>query len=430
MGGFGDDGYTGRSQEEIESSYWSSVDEEYGEELEPYEGSFARALFAGFALAVAQNQEEDLERLYNSIFVQDATGEELTKLTAGYGVNRREPIPSTGVVEWTRIDTEGTQIIPKGVSITTELPNPIEFQTTETGEFADGSATVQTNVEAVEGGTEGNVGANRITRMPSPPANVTAVTNPNPTGDPDYTLTNGTQQRQGLDRESDTELRKRFFAATSLGGSATVRAVKEKIYRLGGSPSLTIYTNRETTDNANGNGLPKLSSEIVLYAPNVTDDDIAQAIHDIVAVTARLTSGHNGISKTASISSDVLAQDRPIEWSQANTTALEIDITLVTEDGYAGDDTVKDELVDYIGGTDTEADRIPGLDVGEDVVIDELERRVTNIDGVLGISNLIVDSDGDGADNTTTRSDGLDAYEAGREEVVTLDALSDIVVTT
>ncbi len=544
MGGFTDDGYEARTVEELFQIYVNTVDAEYGDTLEEYPGSFNRALFRGFSRAVAKNQEEDLENLYSSIFVELADGEELTDLARQYGVDRQPAVAATGVVEWSRNDTTTETVVQENVPVETEAPESIRFKTTETSTFlgpeslvddtdyttsstsfvtetsftidvdfrdsldveadydttnssytayieiADatnnttivsdsttststvtvgpttydtsslsgditiefrirignssgtaellrsavdvpGQYATRSNIIAQEAGNNGNVGADRITEMPNPPAGVTAVTNPFPTGDPNYTLTDGsTQLVLGQNREDDESVKERVLEGGSIGGSATVRAVRDAIRALDGTPSLTIYVNRTTTDNANGNGLPKLSTELVIHSPSVTDQDVANAIHYITAVTARLTSGHNGTTKTYDIDEEVLNSTRTVEWSEPAEVTLEITVDAVTESGYPGDSVVKDSIARYIGGTLTDGSRIAGLDVSGDVIVDELERRVNSIDGVIGVASVTIDADGDGTDDTTTRADGLQAYETASNVVATVDASSDITVTT
>jgi len=89
---------------------------------------------------------------------------------------------------------------------------------------------------------------------------------------------------------------------------------------------------------------------------------------------------------------------------------------------------VEAELAEYIGGTLPDGSPAAGLDVGEDVVVDELERRVNGLGGVVGVASVKIDRDGDGTDETVTRSDGLQALEVADDEVVTVDATTDVTV--
>jgi hypothetical protein len=429
MGGFGPDGYTAREIAELFDNYLNAIDTEYGDELEPYEGAFARALFRAFARAVHQNQEQDLEQLYDSMFVELASGDELTMLARQYGVRRQPAVAASGVVEWSRDTTGSELVVPSGTVVSTEAPDPIEFETTEAATFGASESTAQANIQARTPGTIGNVGADRIVVMPSPPAGVSGSTNPHPTGDPAYTLTDGsTQQTLGQDREDDASLRDRVLEGSSIGGSATVRAVRDRIRSLDGTPSLTIYTNRTLSDNANGNGLPKLSSELVIWSPSATDAQVGQAIHDIVSVTERLVSGYNGTSTTYNIDSETLNQTRTVEWSEPAETQLTITLDVVEGDSYVGDEPVRATVAEYIGGTLPDGSAVAGLAVGEDVVVDELERRVNSLQGVVGTATVTIDATGDGNDDTTTRGDGLAVYDVGNDEVATVDAVNDITV--
>jgi len=428
MGGFTSSGYEARDEAELFGAYLDAVEAEYGEELEPYDGSFARALFRGFARAVAKNQEADLEELYDSMFVVSAGDEELTRLAEQYGIRRQDAVKATGVVEWTRSTTGSELVVPAGTEVQTEAPDAVAFETTEAATFGTSDTSVKANIRALEPGTTGNVGADRVVVMPSPPAGVSGVTNPQPTGDSDFNLTNGQQQTLGQDREPDASVRDRVLEESSIGGAATVRAVRDAIRALDGSPSLTIFTNRTLTADANGNGLPELSAELVIYAPSVTDQEVARAIHGSVSVGERLVSGINGTSNTYDIQSDTLAQTRTVEWSSPTEVALEITLDVVKDDGYVGDEDVEAELAEYIGGTLPDGSPAAGLDVGEDVVVDELERRVNGLGGVVGVASVKIDRDGDGTDETVTRSDGLQALEVADDEVVTVDATTDVTV--
>lgn len=532
MGGFGPDGYNARTVEELFSAYLDSIDAEYGDELEPYEGSFNRALFRAFARAVSENQEQDLEQLYDSMFVTRATGRELTDLAKQYGIRRQPAVPATGVIEWSRSPADSEQVIQSGVEVETE--NGIGFETiesvtllgseldtdtntyttsntsfttkvtytfdaafrdtvslgadisgdaylrirddtnsvtiantststsaTETVDYdisglsepvtihydirtddaantaeltraetdVPGQYGIYQDVRALEPGVSGNVGAGRVTVMVNPPPNMRSVTNPTPIGDPELTLTDGETSRQlGQRREEDDELRERVLDGSSIGGAATVRAVRDAIRSLDGTPSLTIYTNRQTDPNFNGNGLPELSMELVIYAQSVTDKDVARAIYDSVAVTERLVSGINGTANSYDIDADVLEQTWTVEWSEPNITNLEITIDVVKGSGYIGDEAVLDAIGTYIGGTLPDGSPSAGLDVSQDLVVDEMELRINELKGVIGTADITVDATGDGSDDTTTRSDGLRAYEVAPDEVINVDTTEDVTI--
>jgi hypothetical protein len=265
--------------------------------------------------------------------------------------------------------------------------------------------------------------------MPSPPTNISSVTNPKPAGDPDFYLKDGTTpQTLGQRKETDEELRERHFESTTIGGSATVNAVKEQITSLEARPSIRIYTNRELTDNANGNGLPKLSTELVIHKRGASDEEIAEAIHSSISVGERLVNGINGTGNSYTVTDTALAQDRTLVWSEPSIIQLDITVDVVTEAGYQGDDAVKETIAEYIGGTAPDGGAVAGLDVNEDVIVDELERRVNGLEGVIGVASVTIDDNDDGSDDTVTRGDGLQAYEVGTNKVAKVDATQNITV--
>jgi hypothetical protein len=99
---------------------------------------------------------------------------------------------------------------------------------------------------------------------------------------------------------------------------------------------------------------------------------------------------------------------------------------IVTED-YAGDDVIRDTIVDYVGGFDTDNTRVTALGIGENVIKDKLEARITSVGGVRGITSLVIDATGDGNDDTTTDSDGLTVYDVGGTEVAITNGADDSI---
>lgn len=293
-----------------------------------------------------------------------------------------------------------------------------------------GEMGVQTNISAIEGGDEGNLGPDTLTVLPSPPSGVEAVTNPNPTGDPAYNLTGGVSQTLGLDRETDAELRERALSTETFGGAATVANIKKAITSLDGDATITLYTNRTTSQNGSGNGLDPLAMEPVILQRGISDKDIANALHDTVAPTSRLQSGVNGTSVTHTISDETLATNRTYEWSNPNEITTEIDFDLVVDDTYVGDAKVKQTIVNIVGGTDGSGAPVVGLDIGDDLIVDTLEGAVTGLQGVIGADVITIDTNADGTDDTTTGTNGLRRLNAAKNEVITTDVSAGLVTIT
>jgi len=90
---------------------------------------------------ITRDQQEALRAVYESGYLDTATGENLDKLVELIGLSRREAVPATGVERFgTGTPPTSTGIIPKGTEITTGGSTPISFETTTVGElqFIDG----------------------------------------------------------------------------------------------------------------------------------------------------------------------------------------------------------------------------------------------------------------------------------------------------
>jgi len=173
-------------------------------------GSRIRSLFEAVALAI-----EELwfyaDRVYRSLFVVTATGEDLDLRAQELGLQRYSAQKATGIVKFTGED--GTSI-PAGTTVSTDpsVDPVVEFITLEDAVISGGVAFVK--VEAKEAGLTGNVEAGKITYLPKPIEGVSSVTNPSPTSG-------------GLDEEDDESLRKRCVLRWySLSYGATENALR------------------------------------------------------------------------------------------------------------------------------------------------------------------------------------------------------------
>jgi len=287
-------------------------------------------------------------------------------------------------------------------------------------DFSTTSAT-SANIRAVQGGIIGNVGPNTIVNTPTPPAGVNEVTNPYPTGDPDFDDTDQVTFASGRVAESDEALRERAQDAVSQGGDATADAlVSALINDVSGVSSVTLYENKTDIDNTGSGGLPPHSFEAVVFGGE--NDDVAEAIFETKAVTARDYSGVNGTSVTETVVADSNQQQWDIEFSRPAKLDVDMTIDIVVDDTYVGDDEIRDQLTQVIGGTLSNQSEVVGLGVGEDVIVDQLKDTVVGDEnGVIALDNSV-----DGSPFTTTPAittvDGIDVIDVGANEVAQTDA--------
>jgi uncharacterized phage protein gp47/JayE len=289
------------------------------------------------------------------------------------------------------------------------------------------TSEVSANIRAIEGGVEGNVGANSIQQLVSPPSNVDRTTNLYPTGDPQYEDRDQNSFAVGTDEETDSELRNRASEAVTGGGDATHDAiVAELTNNVDNVSSVTVYENKTDIDNTGSGGLPPVSFEAVVYGG--TDEDVANALFDKKAITARDYGGANGTAVSVTVTADSNGQTREITFSRPTKLDVSMNLDVVIDDSYVGDDDIRDQITQYIGGALSNGSTTIGIGVGEDVRVDKIRDIVIGDDnGVLGFDKSV---DGTPIETTpaTTTVGGLDVIDVGENEVAQTDA-SDATIT-
>jgi hypothetical protein len=322
-------------------------------------------------------------------------------------------------------DPETTVATVEDTSNFTYLEGPIGFKSggaTDVKQFDYASMrSVSSNIRAVQSGPVGNVGTNAITSLPSNIAGVQSVNNDYPTGDTDYTDTGGVRFAFGEDAETDDELRERAREAVSAGGASTADALLgELVNNVENVRSVTIYENKTDTDNTGSGGLPPFSFEAVVYGGD--ELAIAEAIYDTKAVTSTDYSGVHGTSVTRTVVSDVNEQEWEIEFSRPFELAVDITADLLVDSTYVGDGVLKDNIVQYIGGTNTDGQDVIGIGVDENVRIDRLRDVIVKDEfGVVGLDYSV---NGDPLETTPSKTtvDGLEVIEVADTEVAETDA--------
>lgn len=286
-----------------------------------------------------------------------------------------------------------------------------------------GEYAVHADARAIEGGPSGNVASNTVTDMPVIPSGVAAVTNPWPMGDTEYLQTDLTQFSTGIPEESDEELRERVQQSRGAGGDATVPALLARLRQLPQAVSVSVYENKENTDNTGSGGLPPKSFEVVYYG-NDPDDAVASAIFDEKAFTARDYAGAHGTEVTHTVTAEN-GQTFTLRWSNPTEVSVSMDFSIVVNDEFIGESELRSRIAEYVGGLRPDGSEAIGLGEGEDVYVDQIEDIVVGPDdtGVIGISSQSY------TPSTTTDSNGLEIVQIGSGEtahVDTRDLLSDV----
>jgi hypothetical protein len=179
-------------------------------------GSVIRTLAESVGLEIARLYAQ-LEAVYQSGFIDTATGSSLSNVVALLGVERIPGGRATGEVEFQRVaGTRGAINIPAGTRVMT-ADGSIEYATVTSVTMADGQSVMRAVARDLEPNDPLPAGA--LTVLPVPIAGIATVTNPAPTA----IATQG---------ETDEDLRER--AKSFLHGSerATLGALRQAVARL------------------------------------------------------------------------------------------------------------------------------------------------------------------------------------------------------
>lgn len=140
--------YQQRPADAIRDAIEGELQNEFGEDIDLTESSVFTTLTTVLSTVLANNQEESLEDVYQSAFLDTATGVDLDRVVSIIGISRRPAIHATGVQQFYS-DGQVVQdyTIQNGTKVQTKGNAPIEFETTESvtlqlvDSFEDGNVT-------------------------------------------------------------------------------------------------------------------------------------------------------------------------------------------------------------------------------------------------------------------------------------------------
>lgn len=189
-------------------------------------GSPMRKIIDPFAEAIAEAYMD--EHLINYEYdVDSKVGGDLDDFVQLFGLSRIPAQRASGVVTFVRRNDNTAQttanVVPVGTQVAA-LTNPVGYAQTITGATMDpGQLTVDVPVQAISGGTAGNIAAGLITQLVTSGGTITNVLNQAPLSG-------------GVSQESDDQLRTRFkstvfrsLAGTQAMYSATAMEVPQDV---------------------------------------------------------------------------------------------------------------------------------------------------------------------------------------------------------
>ena len=361
---------------------------------------------------------DTLESLYYSAYFDSAQGEQLDHLLSFMGFRRLPRRDATGEVTFYAASENGNTsdvTIPAGTRVVSpgdETSPQIIFQTSEPATLPAGQQRVErvpikaldpmrTNLDLGENqvGSETNVPAFTIKEILDSHAGVSRVENPLPTGESgirDETTQETYSFVAGRDREIDSEFRRRYLNSLALGGQATKDAVEAAIRNAGDGSIVSACRVEETleiTENADGSFSGRQLEPIVVLSEDtpITRDAVSQAIYDTRAA---------GIESVGTVSGTAEQLDgQSYSTGLAFTPGTKVDAYVDAEivvDGTFPDDgigRIKSNIIDIIGGEDTNGNYVSGSDIGEDIYYNEVLGAIMDNDvpGIFDYNSVTLD---------------------------------------
>lgn len=348
-----------------------------GDELPNAQASFLRTLYLPVAEQIVDLQN-DAGLVLDASQIDYASGTALDLLTALIGVPRRDAQKATGTVAFSRASAAAQDYtIPAGTRVQTESTDPVAFETDAEATLTTGSTSVDVDVTAVTAGQQGNVAAGTVTVLLSSVPGVESVEN-------------GADMTGGADGESDDALRARAKDSVAQGKSATAKALIEAVEELAGVTKVDIFINNTGQDNTGIGGLPDHSFELIVDGG--ADADIGQAILDTMAAGATPYGGASGSAVTVAAGLPS-GQTEDVSFSRPISVTLYVEAEIEVDSEYVGDSVVMDNIVDYLGGVLTDGQTVSGdVDMGDEVLVGEVEYAIRSTHGVYDVTALRVDT--------------------------------------
>lgn len=398
--------FVGATEDEILDILMVNAKVVFGDDLNDSQLAVIRTFYRPVAALLADIQA-DIGSVLDSAQLDYAEGIALDLLVALIGVSRKPAYAAKGEVTFSRGTNATTDYtIPRGTTVQTDALDPIRFETTEKAVLQEGtSSTSGVAIEALEPGTESNVGPNTLTVMTDSPTGIESVTNPE-------------QTEGGENEEEDDDLRERAKSELSDGMRGTAMAVRNQLRKLEGVKSVSLFIN--DSDSEDSDGRPPRHTEYVVE--DGEDQEVGQTIFETKAAGDGTIGGILGtkVEVDAEIGN---GQTHPVEFSRSTEIQIYVDMELETTNEFEGSKKVRDSIIRYLGGLITSGDEEDGeLRAGDDVIYTKVLSAVMSIDGVADAPSLTI--------GTSANPTGTSNLTVAQTEVATGDATDGSITIT
>lgn len=373
-----DQGYIRPTYDDLLADRITLAQELFGEDIDTSDAS-ALGKFIRLAVQDLADAYEVQEIIYYSRFPNTASGHSLDRLMPFAQITRN---PATRAEHQIKFTGTANHEIEVGFLVGTTgdetfyLVNPVTLD-----ESGIGTGIVQ----CTELGTVGNVRLGAITEIINPDVDVLSIEHTDI-----ITL--------GEEEESDVDLRKRFSVTLAGAGSATAAAIRGAVMRVNGVKSCIIVENKNSTTDSDGR--PPNSFEVYVYAPEMLDQQIGEAIF------SKKPLGIMAHGDTAVTVLDMTGKEQTVNFSHVSEITLYVKVEVAKDSHFEldGVEQIKTALVTYV----------ENLGSGEDVIFTRLYKSIFGVTGVMDVTNLSISTNG-----TNYSSSNI---TVGPNEVATLSA--------
>jgi hypothetical protein len=325
-----------------------------------------------------------LVAVFNSLNPDEATGAQLENLCSLVGVERLGKTKASGTVR-----CYGTV----GTTIPTYLdPTPGQVRKPSTGDVFNilanpaggvwtigAGGSVDVLAEAVVAGHI-DVDFDQITTIVNPVAGWTSVNNPGP---PDPFPVDAWYH--GTDVELDEDLRQRRQDSLSVPGAGSDQAIRAAVEAIAGIEACQVISNRMmTVDGVTGQN-PK-SFHVVVW-PNTLTTAIKESVGRTIweRMPSGIESWGTGACVTVQITDDQ-GYVQTVKFDYATAIPMRVKVTLTKNASYPADGNaqVMAKVLEYFQGG-TVAGSLPGLSVGDDVLVGPMYGAIGDIPGIMDL---------------------------------------------
>lgn len=301
---------------------------------------------------------DTIEKVYNSRFVKKADNTSLD-----YHGSDKLLLRNPASNAYTKLRFEGTKdfIILAETIVRTE--GDVQFATLYDVTIG---ATGVAEVEAisVETGAFNNVQINSINLLLEADENITSVTNVE-------------KAEGGSDMESDLSFRKRLLRHNESSGKSTMTAVEVALNNVPGVRSANVVPNKTMQVDSFGNPPKSLHA----YVLGGAKENVANALFDAMSATTET------VGAQAVVVTDNSQNKHTVKFDYATEKPIFVKLTVTKTNTFSvdGEQQLKDEIIEYIGGINSLGDEEQGLSMGASVIVSKLYSASYRIEGISDI---------------------------------------------